>query len=82
MTYFSFRPYPRKQTYYSSDSGVTDSWRSISSGDETDESPLLCSIIGTGSSNHRLYTEEKVQYYEHSRKLENQVRQSNTLPYY
>lgn len=42
----------------------SDSWKS--SNDET--SPLL-----SGDSNHRQYTEEKVQYYEQSRKQENEV---------
>ena len=55
----------------SSDSGISGSWRSTESSTISDEStPLLLSTIG----GYRGYTDEKIQYLEHSRKQDNEVR--------
>lgn len=51
----------------SSESGGSFSWRTSNSGEE-ESSPLL-----SVDSSHRQYTEEKIQYYEQRRKMENDV---------
>lgn len=54
-----------------SDSGISGSWRSTNSVEDTSESsPLLYTATDSG---YRMYTEEKVQYYGNSRKQENEV---------
>ncbi|CAG9768972.1 unnamed protein product [Ceutorhynchus assimilis] len=60
---------------FGTDSGISESWRNIESDDDSSEStPLLLSQVG---SNHRAYTEDKVQYYEQSRKQENEFGEFN-----
>ncbi|KAF7287172.1 hypothetical protein GWI33_002541 [Rhynchophorus ferrugineus] len=60
-----------KNSEDASDSGISGSWRSqVSETESTESTPLLLSSIG---SNYRAYTHEKVQYYEQSRRQDNQV---------
>ncbi|XP_018571004.1 MFS-type transporter SLC18B1 [Anoplophora glabripennis] len=59
-----------------SDSGISESWRSsYSSEDSNENSPLLVSAV---DSSYRLYTEEKIQYYEDSRKQENEMGEADS----
>lgn len=51
----------------STDSGMSNSWKTTSNS-EDEKSPLLLS-----DSAYRHYTEEKVQYYEQSRKQDTEV---------
>lgn len=53
-----------------SDSGISDSWGG-SSTDSDETRHLLLSTID--DSKYRMYTEEKVQYYEQTRKQESEV---------
>ncbi|XP_050308679.1 MFS-type transporter SLC18B1-like [Anthonomus grandis grandis] len=54
----------------SGNSDTSDTWRlSVSSETSNDSTPLLMSQIG---SSYRSYTEEKVQYFEKSRREENE----------
>lgn len=54
-----------------SDSGISESWRSSNNlEDFNEQTPLLYSVT---DSNYRMYTEEKIQYYEHSRKQDSEV---------
>lgn len=56
----------------SSDSGISESWRgSPSEADSSETTPLILTTIEAG---YRMYTEEKIQYYGKSRKLDNEVK--------
>lgn len=58
------------------DSGITESFSSASNvaSEASEKTPLLFSVVGANlNQNHRLYTEEKVHYYEHSRRLDAEV---------
>lgn len=52
---------------FGTDSGLSDSWRSEGSATSAESAPLL------SVANYRAYTEDKVQYYEDSRKRDNEV---------
>lgn len=55
-----------------SDSGISGSWRGLpSEGDSSETTPLILSSIE--GNTYRMYTEEKLQYYEKSRKLDSEV---------
>ncbi|XP_049822563.1 MFS-type transporter SLC18B1-like isoform X2 [Aethina tumida] len=63
-----------KSTYCSdsdtvSDSGISESWKSSANSEASESTPLLFTRV---DSSHRLYTEDKIQYYEHSRKQDNE----------
>jgi len=68
-----------KSTWYDSDggtdSGISGSWRSDTSEASMESSPLLLSTIG--NSSYRAYTDEKIQYYGHSRKQDNKFGDTN-----
>lgn len=51
------------------DSGISGSWRSETSEASTESTPLLLSGIG---SSYRAYTDDKIEYYEHSRKQDHE----------
>lgn len=54
-----------------SDSGINESWKSTNDSDDSSEAtPLLYSLV---DSNFKTYTEEKLQYYEQSRKHDKEV---------
>ncbi|KAJ3654933.1 hypothetical protein Zmor_014084 [Zophobas morio] len=69
--FFVFKNNYCKNQDCASDSGISGSWRgSPSEEDSTESTPLLLSTVDAG---YRMYTEEKVQYYEKSRKLDNEM---------
>lgn len=53
-----------------SDSGISESWASTST-EYDEDTPLILSTIDSG---YRMYTEDKIQYYEHTRKQESEVK--------
>jgi hypothetical protein len=73
LTFFFFvlkNSYCKNQDY-ASDSGISGSWGGLASDDDSSETtPLILSTVSTG---YKMYTEEKLQYYEKSRKHENEV---------
>jgi predicted MFS family arabinose efflux permease len=73
LTFFFFvlkNSYCKNQDY-ASDSGISGSWGGLASDDDSSETtPLILSTVSTG---YKMYTEEKLQYYEKSRKHENEM---------
>jgi hypothetical protein len=73
LTFFFFvlkNSYCKNQDY-ASDSGISGSWGGLPSDDDSSETtPLILSTVSTG---YKMYTEEKLQYYEKSRKHENEM---------
>lgn len=68
--FFVFKSAYCKEWETVSDSGISESWQSSFADDSTESTPLLLSAVDSG---YRMYTEEKVQYYEQSRKLDSEV---------
>lgn len=69
-----------KETYLdsseiNSDSGISESWKSSHSNEDSynENTPLLLSAVDKSfDPNYRLYTQEKIQYYEHSRRQDSE----------